>query len=179
MRIEFIQRVRSISDESLRNQKFIVDRMYRKLSRWLRILGYDTIFDPLLNDSDVLALASSEKRFLITRDEDLERKAKKLKITTINADGTTIEERLVKVQKLAGIELTLPNEILSLCTICNNKIKSINKEAILDRIFEGTEKHYDDFWICTNENCKQIFWRGPHWVKITQSLKICQELMNS
>lgn len=150
--------------------------MYRKLSRWLRILGYDTIFDPLLNDIEIIALASSENRFLITRDEDLEQKARKLKVKTINADGKTIEERLVKLQKLTGIELTLPSEILSRCSICNNKIESVDKEEILERIFEGTEKQYDNFWICTNDNCKQIFWKGHHWEKIANSLKICQEL---
>jgi len=171
--------VKNISNESLRNQKFIVDKMYRKLSRWLRILGYDTIFDPLLNDSDILALVSSEERFLLTRDEDLEQKARKLKVKTINADGKTIEERLVKLQKQTGIELTLPSEILSRCSICNSKIVSISKEEILERILDGTEKQFDAFWICTNDNCKQIFWKGHHWEEIANSLKICQELMDS
>lgn len=168
-----------MDNENLREQKFIADKMYRKLSRWLRILGYDTFFDPEINDSEILTIASSEKRILITRDENLEQKAKKMKIQAINTDGKTIEERLVKLHKLTGIELSLPKEILSRCTFCNNKIKAIDKEEVLDRIFDGTEKQYDDFWICTNEKCKQIFWRGPHWDKIDKSLKECQEMIDS
>ncbi len=168
-----------ISNESLRKQKFIVDKMYRKLSRWLRILGYDTIFVSLLNDNEVLNLASSENRFLITRDEDLEQKAKKLKIKTFNVNGKTIEERLVKLQKTTGIELTMPSEIISRCSKCNSKIESINKEKILDRILDGTEKQFDAFWICTNDKCKHIFWKGHHWEEIANSLKICQELIDS
>ena len=44
-----------MENENLREQKFIADKMYRKLSRWLRILGYDTFFDPEINDSEILS----------------------------------------------------------------------------------------------------------------------------
>ncbi|MHA1586561.1 MAG: DUF5615 family PIN-like protein, partial [Candidatus Heimdallarchaeota archaeon] len=51
--------------------KFVVDQMYRRLARWLRMLGYDAVFNSDFVDQDFILLAKEENRIILTRDEDL------------------------------------------------------------------------------------------------------------
>lgn len=45
--------------------------MLGRLARWLRVLGFDTLFDPALHDAALVRLAESENRVLLTRDRHL------------------------------------------------------------------------------------------------------------
>ena len=51
--------------------KFIVDTMLGRLARWLRILGYDTIYNNKYTDDNLFFKAHLEKRILLTRDAEL------------------------------------------------------------------------------------------------------------
>ena len=56
--------------------RFITDRMLGKLSTWLRILGYDTVYAADLEvkgdeDRFIVTLAEREGRILLTRDLSL------------------------------------------------------------------------------------------------------------
>ena len=53
--------------------KFIVDLNVGKLARWLRLMGYDTLFLPTLDDGEMVKLALSQQRVLLTRDTQIMR----------------------------------------------------------------------------------------------------------
>jgi uncharacterized protein with PIN domain len=46
----------------------IVDVNVGKLVKWLRVLGYDAIISPILDDGQMLQTARQQGRVLITRD---------------------------------------------------------------------------------------------------------------
>ncbi|MHA1630490.1 MAG: Mut7-C RNAse domain-containing protein [Candidatus Heimdallarchaeota archaeon] len=161
-----------------RNMKFIVDRMYYRLAKWLRILGYDTLFDQDFTDEDYLLRAAKEKRILITRDENLKQKAKKAGILTITVDAPTIEERLILLHQFTGIKLHLPTRSLPRCTLCNAPIKVVSKRKITDQLKPQTRATYTKFWQCKNPNCRQIYWKGPHWKEMAQMLEFCRKSLN-
>ncbi|MBA7670605.1 hypothetical protein ES703_78751 [subsurface metagenome] len=48
--------------------KFVCDRMLGALARYLRILGYDTLYPEELRDAELLFLAYTQGRMLLTRD---------------------------------------------------------------------------------------------------------------
>ena len=50
-------------------------------------------------------------------------------------------------------------------------------EEIRDRISDMTQLHYDEFWMCKNAECAQVYWRGPHWEKMEETLKDCNEMI--
>ena len=157
--------------------KFVVDQMYHRLARWLRMLGYDAVYNQGFVDQDFLNLAKEESRIILTRDEDLKRRAQKLGLQAVTIDAPTIEERLIILHKELGVELALPEEILPRCTICNSEIRVIDSIEILDQISEITQLHYKEFWICKNPECSQIYWRGSHWEKMGKTLKDCREII--
>lgn len=158
--------------------KFVVDQMYHRLARWLRMLGYDAIFNADFVDQDYIHLAKKENRVILTRDEDMKRRAQKLGLQAVTIDAPTIEERLIIVHKELGIELAFPEKILPRCTICNSEIRAIDSNEILDQITDQTQLHYKEFWICKNPECSQIYWRGSHWKRMGETLKDCREMVD-
>jgi uncharacterized protein with PIN domain len=50
---------------------FIADVMLGSLARWLRILGYDVVYDSRLDDAALVERAVKEKRVILTRDRRL------------------------------------------------------------------------------------------------------------
>ena len=49
----------------------LADAMLGRLSRWLRLLGYDTLYASSMSDHQIVARARAEGRVVLTRDRDL------------------------------------------------------------------------------------------------------------
>ncbi|RLI37570.1 hypothetical protein DRO55_01065 [Candidatus Bathyarchaeota archaeon] len=153
--------------------RFLVDGMLGKLTRWLRMLGYDVEYHNALNDEELIAIAGREGRILLTRDLDLYQKAKNRGLNALLIKGRNEAEKLAELAKTLKIRLEIDTAI-SRCPKCNSKIRPIKKEEIIDRIPESTSRFYDEFWICTK--CGQIYWHGSHWRRINETLKLARKL---
>jgi len=147
--------------------KFIVDGMLGKLSRWLRMLGYDVEYFNNMDDDQLTKVASEEKRILLTRDYQLYRKASVHGVEAFLVEGQTEAERLVRLVERFNVRLEI-DVANSRCPKCNTKITPVSKEEVKDRVPSSTFRFYNDFWICPN--CKQVYWRGSHWEKINNTL---------
>jgi len=104
--------------------KFISDRMLGRLSRWLRIFGYDTLeIRKQENEDDMLLeLAEKEDRVLISRDSLLIRKAIKKGIRAYPVRSSEIMEQLREMR--LEFQLNLEPEMYR-CTLCNSIIRKI------------------------------------------------------
>ena len=158
--------------------KFVADRMLGRLSRWLRLFGYDTLeIKKQENEDDLLLeLAEKEDRILISRDALLIRKAIKKGLDAYDVQSPRIMEQLCEMHRRFKLSF---EPTMDRCTLCNSVIRKIEpsgmgilktKEYVyLERLEKGTE-----FWIC--DNCGQVYWQGSHWENI---LKRVYELRNS
>lgn len=59
----------------LRTTRFVLDVHLGKLARYLRLLGFDTLYRNDYDDAELASLASAEQRILLTRDRDLLKRA--------------------------------------------------------------------------------------------------------
>lgn len=148
--------------------RFITDGMLGKTTRWLRLLGHDVHYHKATDDNQLIELAKSEKRILLTRDQKLYQRAKKQRIQSAFVDAADTAEKLANLAKQLGLSLKV-NFSISRCPKCNGKIEQIPKATIADQIPESTTNYYDNFWQCTE--CSKVYWIGSHWKEIEKTLE--------
>ena len=139
--------------------KILCDQMLGTLAKWLRIFGFDTFFaNSELTDKDLLNIAKSENRIIISRDKELIIRGKKENIAVISIETTDLDLQLNQVLKQLKID---KKSILSRCTLCNTELervdKSIAKEKVPSKVFENNE----NFLFCLK--CNKFYWMGSHY----------------
>jgi len=142
--------------------KFIVDSMLGSLAKWLRILGYDTLYFSDLDDDNLARLARSEQRVLLTRDQGLAHR-KGLKALLIKSEK--LEEQIGQV--LRELNLTEQNPF-SRCPVCNTPLQAVDKEQVRDRVPPYVFQTQERFSICPG--CQRVYWRGSHWQKMNEKI---------
>lgn len=79
--------------------KFLADGMLGKLTRWLRMMGHDVLYNVRFSDNELLELAKMECRVLLTRDLELYKRAIARGLDAFYVEGETEAERLAEVAK--------------------------------------------------------------------------------
>ncbi len=110
------------------NCAFVVDAMLGTVAKWLRILGYDTLFDPDLNDHQLVRLARAEGRVLLTRDREL---ARRRGVHVLLVTSECLDEQVRQI--LADLDLE-PGHSFSRCPVCNELLETIDREAAQSRV---------------------------------------------
>jgi uncharacterized protein with PIN domain len=126
--------------------------MLGKVARWLRILGYDTVYAMNNEDWWILKKALEDERIIITRDKGLCLRARKrnLECFLVDPEGNIIQI-LAKIALQYKIDLDISIEA-SRCAVCN---------GVLEKLGENK-------WKCTR--CKKEYWKGKHWKSINEIL---------
>jgi uncharacterized protein with PIN domain len=146
--------------------------MLGKLTRWLRMLGYNVKYSSKLDDNQLITVAKKERRILLTRDLELYQQATAKGISAFYLEGKTEAEKLALLTKRFNIKLEI-DMATSRCTKCNTRVKPIPKDRVEDRVEKSTFSYYNDFWKCPK--CGQIYWQGAHWTRIRKTLEAAKE----
>jgi len=154
--------------------RFIVDTMLGNVARWLRILGYDTLYKKDYKDWEILSIAEEEKRVIVTRDHSLHRKAINRGCKSIYLSHDDMAERLAWIAYVVGIRLYVDLE-KSRCPICNGDLRKTGKNEVKDRVPDRVYQLYSDFWVC--KRCGKVYWLGSHWVKIEDILEKARAML--
>ncbi len=146
--------------------KFVCDDNLGRLARWLRTLGFDTVFRADFSDNEVFAVALNEQRAIITRDSSLA--GKTLARDLVLLSSTDPLEQLTEV--LQKYDLVPHREhMFTICPCCNKHVEPISKEEFVDFIPPYVFHTIDRFTRCTV--CARIFWRGTHVERMIDRLQ--------
>jgi len=135
---------------------FIVDCMLGKLAKWLKILGFDSLYFSKIEDSDLLALARKEGRVLLSRDNELIDKSRDIQTLFIKSENWNIQVE----QVLDDFNLWKDISPYSRCIECNVRLKDLPKSRARNLVAPFVLEQADSFSICTG--CGRIFWKGTH-----------------
>ncbi|MBE9482422.1 MAG: Mut7-C RNAse domain-containing protein [Chloroflexi bacterium] len=152
----------------INNLKFIVDNNVGKLAKWLRIMGYDTLFFNGSDDSGMIAIALAEDRVILTRDTQImERRvvtSGRLKAILIQSDKT---ERQMS-QVIDSLNLDCQFKPFTICLECNQPLEERSKQQVRDLVPPYVFKTQSQYMECPA--CHRIYWRGTHWQAMTKKL---------
>jgi uncharacterized protein with PIN domain len=136
--------------------KFAVDKMLGRLAKWLRILGYDTLFDPYVSSATIAEQAKEEHRIFFTRDLKLTKNSDPLSFFIVQSEN--YREQLREV--VGHFQLDTSSHLFTRCTICNKEILPVEKDMVKDRIPEKSALNFEKFYQCPQ--CKRVYWGGTH-----------------
>jgi uncharacterized protein with PIN domain len=156
--------IEEIKDEEI---KFITDRMLGKLVRWLRILGFDTIYPSFEDNLSLILTARQESRILLTRDANLIKRRNICDFLFIESDHW--EEQLLGIIKGLKLKIDFNSKIFSRCSLCNCPTKNIDKKEVKNYVPTYVFSTQNKFVYCPF--CKKYYWRGTHWQRMTVKIK--------
>jgi len=126
------------------------------LAKWLRILGFDTIFE-----SDYAGRAFydrlGQERVLLTRIVKMRDRFDANRLIFIQSDQ--VYEQLGQV--VAELALTRADiRLFSRCLPCNSPISAADKQIVAGRVPDYIWENHDTFYQC--RRCERIYWAGSH-----------------
>lgn len=164
--------IQHLRKEPLREIKFIPDVHLGKLVKFLRMAGFDTVYDSSYDDNEIIDISLSEKRIILTRDKILLRNRKITHGYWVRSTNPRIQMNEI----LSRFDLRERMHPFTRCIECNSLIMDVPKETISERLPAKTKKYYDIFKICPG--CGRIYWEGSHYEKMkafTDSLRSDQD----
>ena len=133
---------------------FIVDTMLGTLARWLRILGFDTIYQAGMDDDEILSMANAESRIIISRDRELcGRKNDSILLRTTDLD--------MQIKRVLEAYPTDPEWILTRCLECNTILLASSSEQARGHVPDEIIQRYDSLQYC--KTCDRFYWPGSHY----------------
>ena len=141
----------------------LLDTMLGKLATYLRMCGYDAAYAAergIESDDEVLALAHTEGRVLVTRDRELAARGEQSQLLSTRE----VTEQLRELRR-SGYELGLAEEPAR-CSACNGPLERVDRTEPTPEY--APETNEETVWRC--RNCGQHFWKGSHWEDVSETL---------
>ncbi len=148
--------------------RFIVDHNVGKLAKWLRMMGYDTLFFNGSDDSAMIAAALAEGRIILTRDTGIIKRrlvtSGKLKAVLLTSDEPALQMK----QVIAALKLDIHFRPFSICLECNRILVERSREEAREWVPPYVFKTQNQYMECPA--CHRIYWRGTHWQAMKRKL---------
>ncbi len=135
---------------------FILDVHLGKLARWLRLLGFDTLYRNDYSDHEIVDAAAAQGRFILTCDI-------RLLMHGAVRGGRWIRKRQPRrqLEEVVG-RLSLRDHFapFTRCMLCNGLLEPVSKSDVWDRVPPRAAELYDLFARCSG--CGKVYWEGSH-----------------
>lgn len=157
----------------LRRVRFIADVHLGKLARLLRMLGFDTVYEPDLDDPAIIDRALVERRVILTRDVGL---LKHSRVTHGHWLRSTEPERQA-AEVLRALQLAPRVRPFRRCRECNGRIEEADPGQLAGRLAPAILNRFDHFWRCAG--CGRVYWKASHYAAMREQLRRILEAAGS
>jgi uncharacterized protein len=162
--------VQHLRPKPLREPKFIADVHLGKLTRYLRMMGFDILYKNDFDDDEIVNFSLTEKRTILTRDRGI---LKRSEVT----HGCWIRSTKVKEQVTEVIKRFYLKNIIrefSRCIECNSILITISKNEIINELPPKVSRSQVYFSRCPS--CKKLFWKGTHHQKMLSFIRSVKDI---
>jgi uncharacterized protein with PIN domain len=147
---------------------FVADGHLGKLTRNMRLLGFDVAYDCRADDRQLLAIMESENRALLTRDRRLLMHAV-VQTGYCPRSQEPDEQTIEVIRRFDLLGLIAP---FTRCLRCNAPLQKVAKTDVIEKLEPLTKIYYKEFRRCTS--CGQIYWAGSHFDRLQKRIEIIQ-----
>ena len=145
--------------------RFILDSHLGRLAAYLRMLGFDCLYQNDYTDEELAAAVQREERILLSRDRRLLMR----KVVTYGYCLRSLEPAKQLVEVIGRFELADRIVPFHRCLRCNHPLEPVDKETVLNRLEPLTKLYFDEFQICPA--CQQIYWKGSHYERMQKLIE--------
>lgn len=139
--------------------------MLGSLARWLRFAGFDTYYNPKLDDEQLAALARSQGRWLVTCDRRLAARAGP---RVLLLSGATVPQQVAELRSRLGFAVD-EARFFTRCSACNGEVVPVSRQNVLHLVPPFVAAHAPRFSRCTS--CGKVYWPGTHEPRIRSTLR--------
>ena len=137
--------------------RFVLDVHLGKLARFLRLLGFDSMFRPDFSDPEIAGISVSQNRIVLTRDIAL----LKRKVIVHGYFPRTINPKSQLLEIVGQFDMAKFARPFTLCLDCNGTLIETGKADVAGDIPAYIHQRYDKFARCSQ--CAKVFWEGGHY----------------
>jgi uncharacterized protein len=149
--------------ENRSNKRFIADVMLGRLSKWLRVMGYDTIYRPFYKEGVIYDFVR-ENRLLLSRNRRLINGY----TPSLFIESDHIGEQIREIVQKNYLPLD-KSQWLSRCLLCNIPLEMVSPERAHGQVPEYiTSQNTSALYFCPS--CGKYFWPGTHKAKMINQL---------
>jgi uncharacterized protein with PIN domain len=148
--------------DPLRETRFVADVHLGRLARYLRLVGFDTLYDNDWDDDELTQISSNEGRILLTRDVELLKRSSVTHGYYVRSDDP--QRQVLEVTRRFHLDQHL--QPLTRCMTCNGLLSRVDKAAVAHRLPPRTKETFDDYSMCSE--CGKIYWQGSHHDELTR-----------
>lgn len=145
-----------VRPQPLRVTRFVLDGHLGRLAAYLRMLGFDTLYDAGAADEELARLSGDEGRILLTRDRGLLKRS----MVTHGYCVRSEEPREQLLEVVRRFDLSGSLRPLTRCLRCNGALQPVAKEEVAHLLEPRTLAYYTEFHRC--QTCGRVYWPGSH-----------------
>ena len=149
--------------------RFVLDGHLRRLSHYLRLIGFDTVCEGAWNDDDLVSIQAREDRILLTRDVGLLKRSAVVRGAYIRA--TDPHQQLVEVVRRFHLARRL--DPFTRCLECNGVLSAVDKDEVAGNLPPRTRELFDDYVMCPA--CRRVYWQGSHFARLTHIVQAARD----
>ncbi|MCL4341503.1 MAG: Mut7-C RNAse domain-containing protein [Candidatus Thermoplasmatota archaeon] len=141
---------------------FCADGMLGKLARWLRFMGFDTVYaGSESTDKQIISYVRDRGMILLTSDRLM---------ASMYRDSVLIRSNVLSEQIREVISRFMPDpgKFMSRCSVCNSLLHEIKQEKVDLRVPDSVKENHLAVMECPG--CGRLYWHGTHYPSILMKL---------
>lgn len=142
--------------DPLRVPRFVLDVHLGKLASFLRMLGFDALYEREAEDERLIDLSRAEERVLLSRDRNLVRSPLLRRAYHVRSQHP--QEQVLEV--ILRFDLAGSMRTFVRCLRCNALLRHADREEVLSRVPPRVRASVTEYRLCPA--CDRVYWRGTH-----------------
>jgi len=144
--------------------RYVTEAMLGKLAKWLRMMGYDVLYQRSYREEDLVRLTAGGRRLLSRRVKALARHPGAILIRSDH-----VGEQLNELMRLGCLKLDR-SRFFTRCLLCNMPLEDADPEKARSGLPDYVS-HENPSGIRYCRECGRFFWPGTHRQRMLKQLE--------